>query len=143
MPSDEMSAYMETRRTVLRALPASVLALLGGCLGSPPHGTGPRRPPDAPAGQSRQTPEKPDLYVKTFDFDKTENGNLRVFGDVGNRGDVERVATVQVRVTRNGKEYTQETTVTVASGTTASFSVTFGISQETFLNGGSLNVDLV
>jgi hypothetical protein len=143
MPPGEMSAYMETRRAVLSALSASVLALLGGCLGSPPRGTGPRRPPDPPAGQSRRTPDRPDLYVETFDFEATESGALRVFGDVGNRGGVERSATVRVRVTVAGEAYARETTVSVQPGETASFAVTFGVSQEAFLRGGDLDVSLV
>lgn len=133
---------MESRRAVLRALPASVLGVLCGCVGSAPHGTGPRRPPDPPAGQSRRTPERPDLYVASFDFGATDEGNLRVFGDVGNRGDAERVGTVRVEVTVDGETHVRETAVTVAAGSTASFSVTFDVSQKAFARGGELDVDV-
>ncbi|SFR68818.1 transcriptional initiation protein Tat [Halogeometricum limi] len=134
---------MATRRTFLRALPASVLAVGGGCLGSPPRGTGPRRPPDAPAGQPRQTPEKDELYVERFDFEATDSGGLRVFGAVGNRGDVERVATVRVRVTVGGESYTDEEDVTVGPGETATFSTAFEVTEKRFANGGELDVTLV
>ncbi|MDS0298917.1 transcriptional initiation protein Tat [Halogeometricum sp. S1BR25-6] len=129
-----------TRRSLLGAL---LVGLSSGCLGSPPSATGPRRPPAPPEGQPRDTPAQPDLYVSTFDYEATDGGNLRVFGEVGNRGGVERVATVRVRVRMSDETYTQDRSVTVSAGGTAEFSTTFEVSAEAFERAGGLDVTLV
>lgn len=131
------------RPTTRRGLLALLVGLSSGCLGSPPSATGPRRPPTPPEGQPRNTPTQPDLYVSTFDYEATDGGSLRVFGEVGNRGGVERVATVRVRVRMGGETYTQERSVSVSPGGTAAFSATFDVSAEEFERAGGLDVTLV
>jgi hypothetical protein len=129
-----------TRRGLLQVL---VLGLTAGCLGAPPGATGPRRPPDAPEEDPRTTPALPDLYVKTFDFGANGDGTLRVFGEVGNRGDLERVARVRVEVSVGGDTVVREADVTVPPGGTAEFAVDFEVTESAFLDGGNLNVDVV
>lgn len=126
-----------TRRNVLQVL---LVSLLGGCLGAAPNATGPRRPPTPPADRPRHTPDRPDLYVSTFDYAATDGGNLRVFGEVANRGGVERVGTVRVRVKLDGETYVRERSVTVAPGGAVEFSATFEVSVEAFERGGGLDV---
>lgn len=129
-----------TRRSLLGALLAG---LSSGCLGTAPSATGPRRPPAPPEGQPRNTPAQPDLYVSAFDYEATEGGDLRVFGEVGNRGGVERVATVRVRVTMGDEAHTRDQSVTVPPGGTTEFSATFDVSAEAFERSGGLDVTLV
>ena len=130
------------RRTVLGAAGVSLAALLGGCLGAFPRATGPRNPPDAPADQPRQTPDRPDLVVGTFDFEADDEGSLRVFGTVENRGDVQRTATVTVTARVDGEAFVRETSLAVDPGATAEWSVTFDVSYEEFASGGDLGVDV-
>jgi hypothetical protein len=128
-----------TRRSLL----ALLVGVSSGCLGSPPNATGPRRPPEPPEGQPRDTPDQPNLYVSTFDYGAAEGGNLRVFGEVGNRGGVERVATVRVRVRIGDETYTRDQSVSVPPGGAAEFSATFDVSAEEFERAGGLDVTLV
>lgn len=132
-----MESRPPTRRNVLRVL---VVGLSAGCLGSAPGATGPRRPPAAPEGQPRATPTRPDVYVKTFDFGANDDGSLRVFGEVGNRGAAERIARVTVAVTVNGETSTRETNVAVPPGSAASFEVDFEVTESAFLDGGEIDV---
>jgi hypothetical protein len=128
-----------TRRSVLGA---AALALTTGCLGNPPAATGPRRPPDAPEGNPRATPERPDLYVASFDFEATDAGNLRVVGTVGNRGSAEQETNVRVVVRVGGEKYVRETAVTVPPDGEAEFAVEFSVSESAFVDGGELDVTL-
>ncbi|WP_336025385.1 hypothetical protein [Halobellus salinisoli] len=128
------------RRRALRAAGVSLTALLGGCLGSWPRATGPRNPPDAPADQPRRTPEQPDLVVGTFDFEADDEGALRVFGTVENRGDAERTGTVVVTVQTDGGSATREVDVAVDPDETVEWSVTFDVAYDEFAAGGDLNV---
>jgi hypothetical protein len=130
------------RRTALRVVAGTVTALLGGCLGELPGATGPRNPPEAPADQPRETPERPDLVVETFDFEAADSGALRVFGRVDNRGDVRRTATVRVIATVDGDEFVRESPVSVDPGETAEWAVTFDLTYDTFASGGNLSVEL-
>ncbi|MFC6872808.1 transcriptional initiation protein Tat [Halobellus marinus] len=131
------------RRSALRAIVPAVAALLGGCLDSLPGATGPRNPPSAPEGEPRQTADQPALAVGSFDFERTEDGTLRVFGTVENRGDVQRTATVRVNIRIDGDEVARETDVTVEPGETAEWAVTFDVAYDAFTSGGDLNVELV
>ncbi|MFC6825420.1 transcriptional initiation protein Tat [Halopelagius fulvigenes] len=135
-----MESRPPTRRNVLQVL---AVGLSAGCLGSAPGATGPRRPPTAPEGQPRTTPTRPDLYVKTFDFGANDDGTLRVFGEVGNRGTAERIARVRVRVTVDGETRTRETNVTVPPESSASFEVDFEVTESEFLDGGGIDVSVV
>ena len=128
------------RRTVLGGAGVSITALLGGCLSAFPSATGPRNPPDAPADQPRRTPEQSDLVVGTFDFEAGEEGALRVFGTVENRGDAQRTATVTVTARIDGEPFVRETSLTVDPGATAEWSVTFDLPYEEFASGGTLSV---
>lgn len=134
-----MESRPRTRRRVLQVL---VVGLTAGCLGSAPGATGPRRPPGEPAGQPRTTPTRPDLYVETFDFGANDDGTLRVFGDVGNRGAAERIARVTVAVTVNGDRSVRETTVTVPPESSAAFEVDFEVTESAFLSGGEIDVNV-
>ncbi|WP_144902871.1 transcriptional initiation protein Tat [Halobellus captivus] len=129
------------RRSALRAAAASVSGLLGGCLGSFPSATGPRNPPDPPADQPRRTPDRPDITVASFDFEADDDGALRVFGTVENRGDAQRTATVTVTVRSAGETFERESTVTVDPDQTAEWTVTFDVAYDDFLSDGDLNVD--
>lgn len=131
------------RRTALGVAAGSLAALLGGCLGSAPGATGPRNPPDAPADDPRRTAALPALGVDTFDFESTDAGDLRVFGTVRNRSDVERRVTVAVTVGLDDEEVRRETSLAVPAGATAEWSVTFEVSYERFTKNGDLSVDLV
>jgi hypothetical protein len=131
------------RRSALRAIVPAVAALLGGCLDSLPGATGPRNPPSAPEGEPRQTADQLALAVGSFDFERTEDGMLRVFGTVENRGDVQRTATVRVNIRIDGDEVARETDVTVEPGETAEWAVTFDVAYDAFTSGGDLNVELV
>ncbi|MFB6251278.1 MAG: transcriptional initiation protein Tat [Halobellus sp.] len=131
------------RRRTFLGMSAGVLStVFGGCLGTAPRATGPRNPPEAPAGQPRQTPPPPDLVVGTFDFEATDAGALRVFGTVGNRSDVQRTAMVTVTADVGGEQFQTQTSVTVDADSTAEWSVTFDVGYERFVSNGSLSVDV-
>ncbi|WP_435184368.1 transcriptional initiation protein Tat [Halobellus sp. EA9] len=130
------------RRTVLAAATGSLSALLGGCLGAAPGATGPRHPPDAPAGEPRRTTAPPPLGVGTFDFEATDAGDLRVFGTVRNRSEAERTATVTVTVGLGEEEFEREASLAVPAGETAEWSVTFDVAYERFTTNGNLSVDV-
>ncbi|MGQ4555182.1 transcriptional initiation protein Tat [Halobellus sp. GM3] len=131
------------RRTALRVVAGATVSSLAGCLGSLPRATGPRNPPAAPADQPRRTPDRPDLAVGTFDFEAAEDGSLRVFGTVENRGDVRRTAAVRVTARVGGEAFSRETDVAVGPGATVEWSVTLDAASDAFTSGGDLNVDLV
>jgi hypothetical protein len=116
--------------------------MLGGCVGRLPRATGPRNPPDAPADQPRETPDRPDLVVGTFDFEATDDGTLRVFGTVENGGDVQRTGTVRVTVGVGGDEFGREAPVTVESGETREWAVTFDLAYDRFTAGGEISVEV-
>ncbi len=84
----------------------------------------------------------PDLVVGTFDFEADDEGALRVFGTVENRGDAERTGTVVVTVETDGGSETREVDIAVDPGETVEWSVTFEVAYEEFSAGGDLNVDL-
>ena len=130
------------RRSVIRRTLACVTATFSGCVGRFPRATGPRNPPDAPADQPRETPDRSDLVVGTFDFEATDDGALRVFGTVENGGDVQRTGTVRVTVGVGGDEFVREASVTVASGATAEWSVTFDVAYDRFAGGGDISVEI-
>ena len=127
---------------MLRAAGVSAAALLGGCLESFPSAAGPRNPPEAPADQPRRTPDRPDIVVGTFDFEADDEGALRVFGTVENRGDAQRTATVTVTARIDGEPFVRETSLAVDPGETAEWSVTFDVDYEAFASGGELSVDV-
>ncbi|MFB6090311.1 MAG: transcriptional initiation protein Tat [Halobellus sp.] len=130
------------RRRVLAAAGGALATLLGGCLGSAPGATGPRNPPDAPADEPRRTDAPPAVSVGTFDFEATDGGDLRVFGTVRNRSDVERNATVTVTVSLDDDEFERQTSLAVPAGGSAEWSVTFDVAYERFTKNGSLSVDV-
>ncbi len=129
------------RRSAIRGGLGCLTAALGGCVGGLPRATGPRNPPDAPADQPRETPERPDLTVATFDFE-ADDGALRVFGTVENRGDARRTGTVRVTVGIDGDEFVRETSVTVDSDATAEWAVTFDVAYDRFIGGGDISVSV-
>ncbi|KAB1189259.1 MULTISPECIES: transcriptional initiation protein Tat [Haloferax] len=126
-----------------RLLGLVALGLSSGCLGALPNATGPRNPPEAPAGEPRNTPEVPPVRISDFDFESTDDGRLRVFGEVVNDAGSERVATVRVRIVVGGSESIRDADVTVPSGETASFSVEFDAQYGDFAKNGELDVSLV
>ena len=130
------------RRSAIRGCLSWLAAALGGCVGQLPRATGPRNPPDAPADQPRATPDRPDLVVATFDFEADDDGALRVFGTVENRGDVQRTGTVRVVVDVEGEEFVRETAVTVDSDTTVEWAVGFDVAYDRFVGGGNISVSV-
>jgi hypothetical protein len=130
------------RRSAIRGCLGCLAAALGGCVGRLPRATGPRNPPDPPADQPRTTPDRPDLTVATFDFEAGDDGALRVFGSVENRGDARRTGTVRVTVDVGGEEFVRETAVTVDSGSTTEWTVTFDIAYDRFAGGGGISVSV-
>jgi len=128
------------RRSAVRGCVGCLAAALGGCVGRLPRATGPRNPPEAPADQPRSTPDRPDLAVGTFDFEADDEGALRVFGTVANRGDARRTGTVAVTVGVDGEEFVRETAVTVDSGATVEWAVTFDVAYDRFTGGGDISV---
>ena len=130
------------RRSVICGSLACVAATLGGCVGRLPQATGPRNPPDAPADQPRETPDRPGLVVGTFDFEATDDGALRVFGTVENGDDVQRTGTVRVTVGVGGGEFVREAAVTVESDETSEWAVTFDLGYDRFTAGGDLSVEI-
>ena len=130
------------RRSVIRRTLICAAATLGGCVGRLPRATGPRNPPDAPADQPRETPDRPDVVVGTFDFEATDDGALRVFGTVENGSGVQRTGTVRVTVGVDGDEFVREASVTVESGETSEWAVTFDLAYDRFAGGGDISVEV-
>ncbi|WP_416839781.1 transcriptional initiation protein Tat [Haloferax sp. DFSO52] len=126
-----------------RLLGLVAVGLSSGCLGGLPNATGPRNPPEAPAGEPRETPEVPPVRIATFDFESTDDGHLRVFGEVVNDAGSERLVTVRVRVKVGETESIRDTGVRVASGETASFSVEFDTEYDAFASGGEIDVTIL
>lgn len=126
-----------------RLLGLVAVGLSTGCLGSLPRANGPRNPPNAPAGEPRQTPEIPSVRIATFDIDETEDGRLRVFGEIVNDAASVRTATVRIRVVADGDESIQTVEVEVQSGETAPFEAEFDTTFEAFAKKGDLDVSLV
>ncbi|MBB6645451.1 transcriptional initiation protein Tat [Halobellus ruber] len=130
------------RRTAIRGCLAGAATALAGCVGRLPRATGPRNPPDAPADQPRRTPDRPALTVATFDFEADDDGRLRVFGTVENRGDARRIGTVRVAVDVDGEAFVREISVTVDSGATAEWAVSFDVAYDRFASGGGISVSV-
>ena len=130
------------RRAAIRGCLGCLAAALGGCAGRLPRATGPRNPPNAPADQPRETPDRPDLAVATFDFEADDDGALRVFGTVENRGDARRTGTVRVVVEVDDEEFVRETAVTVDSDSTTEWTVTVDVAYDRFVAGGNVSVAL-
>jgi len=130
------------RRSAIRGCLGCLVAALGGCAGRLPRATGPRNPPNAPADQPRETPDRPDLAVATFDFEADDDGTLRVFGTVENRGDARRTGTVRVVVGVDDEELVRETDVAVDSDSTAEWTVTVDVAYDRFAAGGNISVAL-
>ncbi|WP_396612562.1 transcriptional initiation protein Tat [Haloferax sp. S1W] len=125
-----------------RFLGLAAVGLSSGCLSNLPDATGPRTPPNPPAGEERYTPETPPVRIATFDVEETDDGRLRVVGEVVNDSETERVATVKVRVKAGETESTRTVGVTIPSGETVPFSVEFEIAFDTFAKGGDVDVTL-
>ena len=123
-----------------RGLLAAAMVTLTGCASGLPRASGPRTPPNAPAGSRERTTARPDLYVKTFDVEPRDDGDLRVFGTVANRGDVRRTGTVTATVTAGGESPTNSVEVSVDAGGEADFEIPFDVSYETFSDSGGVNV---
>jgi hypothetical protein len=126
-----------------RLLGLVAIGLSSGCLSGLPNATGPRNPPEAPAGEPRDAPEVPPVRIANFDYESTDDGRLRVFGSVVNDAGSERVATVRVRAVVDDTESVREARVTVPSGETASFAVDFDVEYDRFARSGELDVTLV
>ncbi|KTG30843.1 hypothetical protein [Haloferax profundi] len=126
-----------------RLLGLVAVGLSSGCLSGLPNATGPRNPPEAPAGEPRNTPEVPPVRIVNFDFEATDDGRLRVFGEVVNDSGSERVATIRVRIVVDESESIQDVGVTIPSGETAPFSVEFDTEYDAFVRNGEIDVSLV
>ncbi|MFC7203491.1 transcriptional initiation protein Tat [Haloferax namakaokahaiae] len=126
-----------------RLLGLVAVGLSTGCLGSLPSADGPRNPPEAPAGAPRQTPAVPDVRISTFDIEETEDGRLRVVGEVVNDAASERTANVRIRVVVGGEESVQTLEISIPAGETEPFEAVFETTFEEFSKGGDLDVSLV
>jgi len=82
------------------------------------------------------------LAVATFDFEADDDGTLRVFGTVENRGDARRTGTVRVVVGVDDEELVRETDVAVDSDSTAEWTVTVDVAYDRFAAGGNISVAL-
>jgi len=82
------------------------------------------------------------LAVATFDFEADDDGTLRVFGTVENRGDARRTGTVRVVVGVDDQELVRETDVAVDSDSTAEWTVTVDVAYDRFAAGGNISVAL-
>jgi len=80
--------------------------------------------------------------VATFDFEADDDGALRVFGTVENRGDTQRTGTVRVAVDVADEEFVRETSVTVDSDSTTEWTVTFDVAYDRFAGGGGISVSV-
>jgi hypothetical protein len=80
------------------------------------------------------------LVVGTFDFAPDDDGTLRVFGTVVNRGGARRTGSVRVTVRVGGDELVRETDVTVDPGATAEWAVGFDVAHDQFTAGGDITV---
>ncbi|RDZ45432.1 transcriptional initiation protein Tat [Haloferax sp. Atlit-10N] len=125
-----------------RLLGLVAVGLSSGCLGSLPGATGPRNPPDAPAGEPRDTPEVPPVRISEVDFEATDDGRLRVFGTVVNDSGAERIATVEARVSVRDEESTRSQELAVPAAGSADFAIEFEFEFDAFRNNGDLNVSL-
>ncbi|WP_411963515.1 transcriptional initiation protein Tat [Haloferax sp. YSMS24] len=126
-----------------RLLGLVAVGLSSGCLSGYPTATGPRNPPEAPADEPRETPEVPSVRIVTFDFESTDDGRLRVFGEVVNDSGSERVVTVRVRVAVGENESVRDTDVSVPSGETEPFSVEFDVEFDAFASNGEIDVSIL
>ncbi|WP_071391197.1 hypothetical protein [Haloprofundus marisrubri] len=130
------------RRTFVTALLPALSALSAGCLSSLPQATGPRGPPDAPADSPQQTPEPDPLSIAAFDYEGTDNDQLRAFGTVDNGSPEERTGVVRVRVTVGDEETVGTAEVTVSGDSTAEFETVVPVSFEEFQRNGQLQVSV-
>lgn len=115
------------------------LVLTAGCVDRWPRPTGPRGAPEAPEHQPRDADA---VRIDSWDFGETESGRLHVFGTVQNDGDATAEATVEAVVHTGDERYEQTETVTVPAGGTTEFDVEFDVRYETFLEDGSIDLDL-
>ncbi|ELZ98825.1 hypothetical protein C440_00675 [Haloferax mucosum ATCC BAA-1512] len=126
-----------------RFLGVVAVGLSSGCLSGLPGATGPRNPPEAPAGKPRETPEVPPVRVSAVDFEATEDGRVRVFGDIVNDAESERVVTVEIRIEIKDEESVKTQEVTVPSGGKTPFETVFDVSYNAFTRNGNLNVSIL
>ncbi|MGM0591225.1 MAG: transcriptional initiation protein Tat [Halobacteriota archaeon] len=119
-----------------------LLALLApaGCLETTPGPTGPRTPPTAANANPQAPPTSSALRVKSFDFEETDDGTLRVFGVIENSSDREREAKVNVTVTEQDSRHVGGTTITVDPNSEAEFGIRFDIDYESFARDGEVSV---
>ncbi|WP_101297331.1 transcriptional initiation protein Tat [Halegenticoccus soli] len=122
------------RRAFLGAL---CLGLSAGCLEGYPGATGPRNPPDAPAGDPRDLPEREPLYVSDFSFEETGDGDLRAVVAVANRTDDDLTAAVVARVAVGDEEHEKRAEVNVPGGGKTEVAFDFPVAYEAFERDGS------
>lgn len=120
-------------------LVAASLAFAG-CLGGAADASGPRTPPTAPAGDGGASTPASDLYLRSFDAEEDEDGDVRVVGEVANRSGERRTGTVEATLTVDGETHPGSTRVTVDAGGEASFEIPFDVAYEAFASGGRLDV---
>ncbi|WP_224335958.1 transcriptional initiation protein Tat [Haloprofundus halobius] len=126
-----------------RAFATTLLsALSAGCLSSLPQATGPRGPPEEPATGPGEEPEEDPLSVEAFDYEGTEDDELRTFGTVDNQSPEERTGTVTVEVTIDDEETAETTEVTVEGDSTAEFETVVSVSFGAFQRNGQLQVSV-
>jgi hypothetical protein len=145
---DRTANSSRSRRTVL-AFAGATLGLAG-CLSDTPGATGPRNPPNSETSTPTADPgsggggggatERP-LQVGTYDFERTDDGRLRVFGTVVNNTDEELAGVVRAGVFYGDESNILEEEVTVPGGGSTEFELLFEIDFEAFAEDGELFVE--
>lgn len=131
------------RRALLRAAGPALVLGLAGCLGgSPPGRTGPRNPPRSPEGGPPDDDDGRTVRLASYDFEESESGRLRVFGEVVSDADAEREVTLVARVTTPDDSYERSKTVAVPPNDGVEFEFHFEIEFDEFASSGSVLVEL-
>jgi hypothetical protein len=131
------------RRALLRGVGTALALGLGGCLGeSPPGRTGPRNPPRSPEGGPPSDDGEGTLRLESYDYEETEAGTLRVFGEVVNGTGTGQEVTLVARVTTPDDSYERSRTVTVPPNDSFTFELEFDVEFATVERSGSVLVEL-
>ncbi|WP_096391063.1 hypothetical protein [Halopenitus persicus] len=128
-----------------RGLLIAAFGTLGaGCLeGRSP--SGPRNPPTAgapPDSDSAADTATPGLRIVDRDFSERDDGTLRIDATIENTAAERRTGTLVVTATTPDEEATETRDLDVDSGSEIEVTIRFELSYESFINGGSLSIDV-
>ena len=128
------------RRALLRAAGPALALGVAGCLADAPGRTGPRTPPRSPEGGPPD--DDPSVRVDSDDVEETDDGTLRVFGELVSGADAERRVTLYARVTTPNDTYERSKTVTVPANDRVTFEFVFDVEFDEFARDGVVLVEL-